>query len=211
MGLFMNEHELIQRILTGESALFEELLRQHEKKVYSLALRYTRNSADAMDLSQEIFIKIYTHLSDFRKEGKFSTWLYRIATNTCLDFLRKERRVTLVPLFEEDQNGREVAIDIEDTSPLPEDLVLREEQMAAVAASIDGLQKDYKQILILRDVQNFSYNEIAEILQLEGGTVKSRIFRAREALRKQLLKNYGNLFDSFSSEELIGKKGGDAV
>jgi len=204
----MSEHALIQRILQGETALFEDFVKQYEKKVYSLALRYTRNSADAMDLSQEIFIKVYTHLSDFRKEGKFSTWLHRIAVNASLDFLRKERKITLVSLSDEDQSGNEITLDIKDKAPTPEESFLKKEQMDALAASIDGLQEDYKTILILRDVQGFSYDEIAEILHLEGGTVKSRIFRAREALRKLISKNYGNLFDKVSSEKATAKKGG---
>lgn len=187
-----NEILIIQRVQTGDVNAFELLVREYEKNVYNLALRMVKNPDDASDMTQEAFIKAYNSLSSFRGDSKFSVWLYRIVSNVCLDYLRSVSRHPAVSLSVENDEGEETELDIPDDSRSPEELLERKLTRESVRRGLEALPEDYRQILLLREIQGLSYDEISEILSLELGTVKSRIFRARKKLCEFLLRD-GNI------------------
>lgn len=187
-----DEMLIIQRVKTGDVNAFELLVREYEKNVYNLALRMVKNPDDAADMTQEAFIKAYNSLSFFRGDSKFSVWLYRIVSNVCLDYLRSVSRHPAVSLSVENDEGEETELDIPDESQSPEELLERKLTRESVRRGLEVLPEDYRQILLLREIQGLSYDEIADILALELGTVKSRIFRARKKLCEFLLRD-GNI------------------
>lgn len=200
----MTVEELARAAAGGDEDAFAELVRLHEQKVYHLALKMCGNGEDASDVAQEAFLSAWRGLPNFRGEAGFATWLYRLTSNAAIDLLRRTRK----------QRG-EVSLDDEDTGidPMDGDLPLQERAEAselreAVTAGLAELSEDHRQALVLREIQELSYEEIAAALDVDLGTVKSRIFRARGALRKILQKN-GNLsgyLPSKSPDEL--RKGG---
>ena len=197
------EVQIVQRVLQGDVNAFEKLVLEYEKSVYAITQRMTGNAEDAADMTQETFIKAYNSLSSFRGDSKFSVWLYRIATNVCLDFLRSRSRKPTVSLSVEDDDGEEVELDIADESQSPERLLERGLTRDAVRRGLDELSPEYRQILLLREIQGLSYEEIADVLTLEVGTVKSRIFRARKRLCAFLLAD-GNIPDFVPSGNMKG-------
>lgn len=198
------EAQVIERILKGDINAYEQLVTQYEKSVYNLALRMTDNPEDAADMAQEAFIKAYNNLSSFRGDSKFSVWLYRIVSNVCLDFLRKQSRRPSVSLSVEDDDGEDVQLDVPDESMSPESQLERKLTRESVRRGLAQLPEDYRQILLLRELQGLSYDEISQVLNIGVGTVKSRIFRAREKLCAFLSKD-GNIPDFVSSSS---KRGG---
>ncbi len=192
------EAAVIQAVLGGDVNAFEKLVKEYEKNVYNLALRMTGNSEDAADMSQEAFIKAYNSITSFRGDSKFSVWLYRIVSNVCLDFLRSRSRKQTVSLSAENDDGEDVELDIADETQSPELLLDRSMTRDAVRRGLAALPPDHREILLLREIQGLSYEEIADVLGLEEGTVKSRIFRARKKLCSFLIKD-GNIPDSVSS------------
>ena len=199
------ETAAIQSVLDGDVNAFEVLVKEYEKNVYNLALRMTGNSEDAADMSQEAFIKAYNSLSSFRGDSKFSVWLYRIVSNVCLDYLRSRTRKPTVSLSTENDDGEEIELDIADETQSPEFLFDRRLTRDAVRRGLAALPPDHREILLLREIQGLSYEEIAEALELEAGTVKSRIFRARKKLCSFLIKD-GNIPEFISSSK---ERGGD--
>ena len=198
------EAQVIERVLAGDVNAYEELVTKYEKSVYNLALRMTDNAEDAADMAQEAFIKAYNSLSGFRGDSKFSVWLYRIVSNVCLDFLRKQSRRPAVSLSVEDDDGEEVQMDVPDDSMSPQQMLERQLTREAVREGLSQLPEDYRQILLLRELQGLSYDEIAQALDIGVGTVKSRIFRAREKLC-EFLNQTGNIPDYVASSN---KRGG---
>ena len=193
------EDEIIRRVRSGDTDAFGSLVDEYQKNVYNLALRMTGNPEDAQDMSQEAFIKAYNSLSSFRGDSKFSVWLYRIVSNVCLDFLRSRSKNQPMSLNVELDDG-ETELDIPDLRSLPEDELERALTRQAVRDGLDALPTDQRQILLLREIEGFSYEEICRILDLEEGTVKSRIFRARKNLCARLLSG-GNIPEKYASEE----------
>ena len=197
------ELAVIQKVKDGDVNAFEELMAAYEKNVYNLALRMVKSPEDAADMSQEAFIKAYNNLDNFRAESKFSVWLYRIVSNVCLDFLRRQSRRGTVSLSMEDDDGDDVQLDIADESQSPERLLERQLTKDAVRRGLETLPPDARQILLLREIQGLSYEEISDVLGIEVGTVKSRIFRARKKLCAFLLQD-GNIPDFVSSKRQGG-------
>ena len=197
------EAMIVRKVLQGDVNAFEKLVTEYEKAVYAIAQRMTGNPEDAADMTQETFIKAYNSLSSFRGDSKFSVWLYRIANNVCLDFLRSKSRRPTVSLSAEDDDGEETQLDIADESQSPELLLESSLTRDAVRRGLDSLPPDYKQILLLREIQGLSYEEIAAALDIESGTVKSRIFRARKRLCTFLIED-GNIPEFRSSGKLKG-------
>ena len=197
------EAAVIRRVLDGDGNAFEDLVAAYEKNVYNLALRSTVYAQDAEDMAQEAFVKAYTSLPGFRGDSKFSVWLYRIVSNVCLDFLRRQNRRPASSLSQEDEDGEETQMDIPDESQSPEQLLERSLTQEAVQRGLQSLSAEQRQILLLREIQGLSYEEIAETLDLEAGTVKSRIFRARKKLCAFLIAD-GNIPDSFASSKQGG-------
>ena len=158
---------------------------------------------DAADMTQETFIKAYRSLSSFRGDSKFSSWLYRIASNVCLDFLRSRSRHPQVSLSTVDEDDR-ATFELPDMRQNPEEQLMKKLSMEAVRRGLEQLPEQQRQILVLRELGGLSYAELAQTLGLEEGTVKSRIFRARKRLCALLLCD-GNISDGAAS---VSGKGG---
>ncbi|MGM9638139.1 MAG: RNA polymerase sigma factor [Butyricicoccaceae bacterium] len=195
----MNDRELVERARAGDHDAFEQLVQQYERKVYITAHRLMGIDADAMDASQEVFIRVYRFLDTFNAESSFSTWLYRITINVCKDMLRRRAVRAELPLELEDEENGTFVNEISDSTYDPVEIYERAELRQVIRTGIDALPETYKQIILLRDIAGLSYEEIADTLQIEIGTVKSRLSRARERLRNYLLQS-GNKPVSFRSK-----------
>jgi len=185
-----SEEQLLKKSLSGDTRAFEELVAQYQGKVYALAFRYMGNEEDASDMAQEALLKAYRSLRLFKGNSSFGTWLYRITTNVCLDELRRrKRRITPLSLDEPlaTQDGEEMEKDIPDQSPGADILYEQKEFSDYIQTLLDELRPEHKTAIVLRDVMELSYEEIAQTLDCSLGTVKSRISRAREMLRKKLV------------------------
>ena len=200
------EREIIRRIKAGDTNAYEQLVLDNQKQVYNLAYKMVGNEQDAYDISQEAFIKAYNALGSFREDSKFSVWLYRLTSNLCIDFLRSRSRKPAVSLSVSDEDGEEKELDIADVRFSPQELLEKKELRRAVRRGLLSLPEDYRQILLLREINGLSYAEIGQALNLEEGTVKSRIFRARKKLCTILLKD-GNISEEFPSIHKTGKEG----
>ena len=192
----MEEQELILACQAGDEAAFEALIHLHEKKIYALCRRMCRDEDDALEAAQDTFLAVWRGIGTFRADAAFSTWLYRLATNACLDLLRREKKrggdVSL--------DDGDAPIDVPDGAPQPEEALERAETQRMVREALYALPDDHRQVLLLRESEQLSYAEIAEVTGLELGTVKSRINRARLALRNYLAAS-GNFFDSAASKK----------
>jgi len=193
-----NEHIYIRKAKNGDMAAFEFLVTAHEKKIYNMAYRYTGNVQDAEDITQEVFLRVFRSLSGFKEESSFSTWIYRITSNVCIDYSRKKPGKTgnLISIDSTDEEGHEIQIRGEAFSP--EEEYDKREIREAIADAILKLPDNHRQAIILRDINGLSYDEIAKILDISEGTVKSRIARARGQLCK-ILTGKGNFFEGVSS------------
>lgn len=197
------ENEIIRSVLRGNVNDFEKLVTAYEKNVYNIALRMVGDPDDAADMTQETFIKAYRALSSFRGDSKFSSWIYRIASNVCLDFLRSRSRHPQVSLSTVDEDDR-ATFELPDMRQNPEEQLMKKLGMEAVRRGLEQLPEQQRQILVLRELGGLSYAELAQTLGLEEGTVKSRIFRARKRLCALLLCD-GNISDGAAS---VSGKGG---
>lgn len=187
-----DERKLIEQVLQGNDEAFTQLIKEYEDKVYNLCLRMSGNRDDAQDLAQEAFLKAWRGLRFYKQEASFSTWLYRLTSNVCIDYLRQKKRRPVQSLTADDEE--EAQYDVVDPAPTPYEQAENTQVREAVAAAMDGLEEEFRQVLTLRVVEELSYDEIAQIMDLKVGTVKSRLARAREKLRKILLKNGNDLF-----------------
>lgn len=184
----LTEEELVQRAAQGDQDAFAQLLEAHQNRVYSLTLRLVGSPEDAMELTQETFFNVWRGLPNFHGQSKFSTWLYRLTTNTAIDFLRKEKRRGGLAVTSLSVDGDpERVLDIPDHRFTPQSQLERQELQAAVHRGLSQLSDQHRQVLVLRELSGLSYAEIAQVLGIEEGTVKSRIARARLSLRKILL------------------------
>ncbi|MGI6358752.1 MAG: sigma-70 family RNA polymerase sigma factor [Bacillota bacterium] len=185
----LSDERLVELFQTGDSQAFDMLIERYQTKVYNMALRLTGEQQDAYDLAQEVFLKVYRYLAQFRSQSTFSTWLYRIVTNSFYDEMRKKkRRPTVVVSLDEtiETSDGEITRELPSSDSGPEELSLQHELQQLVQQALRSLPEDYRVVLVLRDLESHSYDEIAQILDLNLGTVKSRISRARLALRKLL-------------------------
>ncbi|MEW6065060.1 MAG: sigma-70 family RNA polymerase sigma factor [Bacillota bacterium] len=184
----LDDQLLVERSKKGDRDAFEHLVQLYENKVYTIAYRLMGNHADAADLAQESFIKIYQALPNFRGDSSFSTWIYHITVNVCRDELRKKQRRPTVSLDEPTGDGNNSTYEIRSTTPGPEEMLDRSETQAMIQQCLDNLSDDYRTILVMREIQELAYEEIAEILGCSLGTVKSRLSRARQALKEKISK-----------------------
>ena len=180
----------VEKAQGGDMKAFERLVKRHEKQVYSVALRMTGNESDAFDLSQETFIRMFQSIKSFKGDCAFSTWLHRIATNICLDFLRKQkRRFANEEAWEIESEEKTASREVPDLRYSPETAMEKRQVQEAVQAALLTLSPEHRQVLLLREISGLSYAEISETLDMEVGTVKSRIARAREQLRIKLTES----------------------
>lgn len=183
------EKRLIELSVGGDVEAFETLIQSHQKRVYNIALRMTGNPEDAQELAQDAIVRAFTSIGKFRGDSSFSTWLYRITINVCTDFLRKRNRAAVIsmeqgPVSNESQQG----LQIEEESPGPDELAEKKQLKELVRDAIESLSDEHKQVLILRDIMDMSYKEIANMLNVNEGTIKSRINRARAGLKKIIMQ-----------------------
>lgn len=181
---------LVEKVRAGDMTAFRELFDKYEKRIYVICFGIVRQREDALDMVQETFIKTYKSLSYFRHEANFYTWLYRIASNSCLDFLRKKKRArNPEPLAEElgtdPETGDREGVVLKSTDN-PRETVLRKELAARIDAAIQSLPPDHRAVVLLREVEKLSYEEIAKTLGIQTGTVMSRLFYARKKLAEKL-------------------------
>ena len=185
----------------GDQDAFAELVQLYEKRVLALTQRMCRNPEDAAEAAQEAFFSAWQGLKSFRGESSFSTWLYRLASNACVDLLRREgRRQAAVSLDDEELN-----LDIPASLPSPQEEAERRELREQVEAGLRALPPEYRAVLVLREMHQLRYEEIAQSVGLDVGTVKSRISRGRKRLRKFLL-GHGNFSPPPPSKE-TGREG----
>lgn len=187
----VDENKLVNKAVKGDNSAFEALMEKHMGIIYNIALRMAANQDDAEDMTQEIMIKIFRSLGSFKGNSKFSTWIYRVAVNTCLDELKKKKNKKHLSLDAEiSGDDGENQIEIKDDSPSPEKLAEQNELRDMVAAAVKLLSDEHRAVIVLRDIRGMSYSEIAGILGCSDGTVKSRISRARAQLKMILEKEY---------------------
>jgi RNA polymerase sigma-70 factor, ECF subfamily len=179
------DYELVQTAVAGREASFEELVRRYQRPIAAYVYRMVGDYDSALDLTQEVFIKVYNSLSRYRSEFKFSTWIYKIAHNAAIDHLRRHavREQTLSGSVE----GERREITIESKRLTPEQESERKERRMEIESVVQLLQPAYRELIVLRHSHDLSYDEIAEVTGLPLGTVKNRLFRAREAMRELLV------------------------
>lgn len=183
------QQALVIQAKNGDLQAFETLIVAHEKIVFNVALRMLRHQEDARDISQEVFIKAYRSIANFDLRASFSTWIYRITINTCIDEMRKRKGKHTLSLSQEqeDEDGS-WKHEIADTDDTPEEALMRSEEQSEILLALNRISEEYKTVFILRDIQGLSYEEIAEITGVALGTVKSRISRARSSIKTEILK-----------------------
>ena len=193
-----NEQLLLHKAKAGDIGAYEELIDAYLKKVFNLAFRIIGNYDDAADLAQETFVRIFKAISKFKEESSFSTWIYRITTNVCLDEIRKRKNKKILSLDEDiHMDDGDMKRQVESDEIGPEQNAEREEVRRIVNDAINMLPEDQRVVITLRDIDGMSYEEISETLKCPGGTVKSRINRARVALKNILSSKRELLFDDY--------------
>jgi RNA polymerase sigma-70 factor (ECF subfamily) len=195
---------LLERVQRGDRAALGRLLQRHQPRVYHVCLGMVRHRDDAAELAQDVLVKLVQHIEDFRGEAKLSTWLTRVAMNACISHLRKAKLRTTVSLdlppgswggasgSDSDRSGLGSRLDAADhgrAEPTPDRRVEQEEDLGRLRAALGELDPDHRAVIVLRDLEQLDYAGIAEALELPVGTVKSRLFRAREALRDKLVES----------------------
>ena len=177
------DEQLVRKSQQDDERAFGELVSRYESKVYSLALKMLRNPEDAEDVLQDTFLRAYRGIKSFKGNSTFSTWIYRITANSALMRLRK-RQLPTVSI--DDADEREAPINIADWAPGPVEQMLNQETQAAMTEAIEALPPEFRQVFVLRDIEELSNAEVAEILDLSVAAVKSRLHRARLKVRNRL-------------------------
>ncbi len=170
----LDDHECVARAQRGDVQAFSEMVTRYQDRIYRFLIRLTRSQDDALDLTQETFLRAYQGLDRWRPDARFSTWLFRIARNLAFDLLRRTKRVEFVALEED--------IDVADSAPQPDAALDTLQRYGMLEAALSRLPAEHREILLLREIEEMSYDDIAAVLELNPGTVKSRIARARTAL-----------------------------
>ena len=188
----MDDHALLEATRTGDELAFQEIVRRYRNLITNFVYRMLNDYDRAVDLAQETFLRVFMNAERYQANYSFSTYIYRIASNLAISELRqrKRRRLVPIPTFTSDKDAGEVEIDLPDTRQTrADDSMIEDERRRAVGRAISSLPEKYRTVVILRDIEGKSYEEISEVLGLSDGTVKSRINRARNLL-KDKLKEY---------------------
>lgn len=188
------EKRLVKQARDGDVEAFERLIESVKLLVINTAYQYLKDYEDALDCSQEVFIKAYRNMASYRENSAFSTWIYQITKNQCIDMLRRNKTTNLsIEESMEDEDAPEIQLSAPE-SQQPENNAIRNRQIEAVRRAIDQLPDKFREVCVMRDIQELSYQEISELLDIPEGTVKSRLNSARIKLRKILEKQI-ELFD----------------
>jgi RNA polymerase sigma-70 factor (ECF subfamily) len=180
-----DDNELVERVCMGEMQLFRLLIERHQQHIFNLCYRMLRQFEEADDATQDTFLKAYRSLKQFRGDARLKTWLCRIARNECLNRLRHEPMVSLDEPFDESSTTAE-GFQVVDSAPSPLELIEQEETKSAVHAAINELPPQYRWVITLFHLNELSYDEIAQVMEVQIGTVKTHLFRARELLKSKL-------------------------
>ncbi|SDH75821.1 RNA polymerase, sigma subunit, SigW [Aneurinibacillus thermoaerophilus] len=184
--LDITEQRIIQRAKNGDRDAFAELVDLYKDKIYHVSYRMLGNRQEAEDVAQETFLRVYANLDSYDPKYKFSTWIYRIASNLSIDVIRKRKKNLSIDAEITGADGVDWHDRLADTSKGPEEEVLTDELQEEVQGAIMGLSPKYRVVMLLRYIENLSLQEISEVVQLPVSTIKTRIHRGREALRKKL-------------------------
>lgn len=192
MGEQSVDQALVERTQRGDKAAFDVLVLKYQHKVIKLVARYVKDPEEVLDVSQDAFIKAYRAISRFRGDSAFYTWMYRIAINTAKNYLvAKKRRLPSIDIDIQDAEQFEGESNLKDYAT-PEQMLQRDEVEKVVLAAVEQLPEDLRTAIMLRELEGLSYEEIAQAMSCPVGTVRSRIFRAREAIDKMLKPVVGN-------------------
>ena len=178
--------EIIEKVLAGDIEAFSVIIKKYQDKTFNYVYSQVKDYDEALDITQEIFIMTIEALRSFRRESKFSTWFYSIMVNYCKNYRKKNSRYNLVPI-NSSKGDEEYDLQLPDERENPEKEVIMNDSLRIVREEINRLPDDYREILMLRDIEGLSYNEIAEILDISLSNVKVRIHRGREFLKNRLL------------------------
>ncbi|MGN0106556.1 MAG: RNA polymerase sigma factor [Hominilimicola sp.] len=183
----MTENDLIKKCKRGSREAFNILFSRYQSQVVNIAYSMLSDREDAFDAAQEVFVRVYKNIESFKEQASFTTWLYRITSNVCSDILRKRQKDTNVVSINQfvDENKD---MDIKDDSQTIEENMELSERQSAVRNAINELKEEYRVVITLCDIEGMSYDEMSNMLNIPTGTVKSRINRARNALKKILMK-----------------------
>ncbi|MCL1632132.1 RNA polymerase sigma factor SigW [Sporolactobacillus sp. CPB3-1] len=184
----LKEKRLIKKVRKGDQQAFAELVEQYKNSVFGICLRMVGNTQEAEDLSQEAFIRAYKHIDQYDHERKFSTWLFRIATNLSIDFLRRRKNNVSLDAVVPGTEGLSLNTILPDEGEKPDDRIVRKETEEMVQMEIKKLPEKYRLAIILKYIEDLSLKEISEIMDIPVGTVKTRIHRGREMLRKNMIE-----------------------
>ena len=192
-----NEERLIRRIRNGEQELFYELIRPYERRVYATAFAITRNESDAEDVAQEALLKAFKHLDHFRSEARFSTWLIQITVNEARMRKRRERSSMVEPIEDrQDDEGNYTPRDFADWREIPSETLERKEIRQKLTEALSELGEKYREVFVLRDMQQLSIEQTAKMLNISTAAVKTRLLRARLMLRDLLSPGFGGGWSS---------------
>ncbi len=185
---------LVRRCIGGDALAWEEIVRLHNRRIYNLCYRFTNSSDDAQDLAQDVFIRVYRTLSSFDPEkGAFATWLTNVTRNLLVDHFRRSRQERITDSIDatarEDEDSQSLSDRLEDPTPSPDDRLASKETQQMVQQALARISPDLREAVILRDLQDMDYREIAQVLKIPEGTVKSRINRGRMELARLLSRN----------------------
>lgn len=182
---------LIDEAIAGKQEAYEKLMNKYKQLIYNLIFRMIRNREDVEDLTQEAFIKAFNSLEKFDRQFSFSTWLFKIATNNCIDYLRKKKLNTFSIDKDIGTEDDDFQFEIPDTETIPDKSILDKERKKILEEAIESLPNKYKSVILLRHRDEKDYEEIAKKLKIPLGTVKAHIFRGRELLNKYLKDKLG--------------------
>ncbi|HEY9786173.1 MAG TPA: sigma-70 family RNA polymerase sigma factor [Candidatus Obscuribacterales bacterium] len=199
----MSDADLVFACQQRDTKAFEYLLKRHERSVYAILHHLAPEWSDTSDLAQEVFLRVWRSIGSLRKREAFKTWLYQIVTNLFYDELRERRKFGAVSLDEPvrtDREGEFTAAQIADTAASPDEVVERRELEVAIKAAMNDLPQEFRIMILLREMEGFSYNEIARLTGTELGTVKSRISRARQKMHEKLLPFLDSYPDAYSPQ-----------
>jgi RNA polymerase sigma-70 factor, ECF subfamily len=186
--------QLVRRCLTGDSSAWEEIVRLHHRRIYNLCYRFTNSAEDAQDLSQDVFVRVYRTLSSYNaSKGAFATWLTTLTRNLLVDHFRRSKQERITDSIDaglrEEEDSLSLSDRLEDAGPTPDDRLASKETQKLVQQALARLSPELREAVILRDLQDFDYKEIALVLRVPEGTVKSRINRGRTELARLLSRN----------------------
>ena len=200
----VEDRTLVRAAQKGDQNAFRQLVERYQRRVYQLALGMMKDPDDAMDIAQETFVRVHRYLPSFKGDSSFFTWTYRIATNLCLDAQRKKGRVIRVDAQDGDEAEIEAAMDPPSSALAgPQRAALNEELRGKLEEALQSLSENHRAILLLREVEGLSYDELAKVLGIRKGTVMSRLFHARLMMQKKLREYLGEDVPKGGSDEEV--------